>query len=229
MIDIGSIFRQMLPQQCLLCGALAGQPALCAECYADLPWQPDRCCPQCGLPEPGGEVCGACLKHPPAFDATVAVLSYRFPVDALLRRYKYHGLLPVADLLGGLLAQRAAGVSRPQMLIPMPLHPARLRERGFNQAVEIARGAAARLAIPLALQICRRTRSTPPQAGLKLRVRIKNLRGAFDCQADLSGKHVALVDDIMTSGASLDELARAARKAGAARVECWVIARTPLQ
>lgn len=229
MIDIGSFFKQLLPQQCLLCGATAGATALCAGCHADLPWQAAaQSCPRCCLPEPGGEVCGACLKHAPYFDATLSVLYYRFPADAMLRRYKYHGLLAVADLLGGLLAERAADIPHPEVLVPMPLYRQRLHERGFNQAAEIARIAAGKLGLALDLQACQRTRPTPPQAGLKLRERVKNMRGAFACDASLQGKHVALVDDIMTSGASLNELARTVKKAGAARVDCWVVARTRL-
>lgn len=202
---------------------------MCGGCHADLPWQDQaHACPRCGLPAPVGAVCGACLKHPPQFDATLAVLHYRFPADAMLRRYKYHGLLAVADLLGGLLAARAADIPRPDLLVPMPLYRQRLHERGFNQAAEIARVAAGKLGLALDLQACQRTRPTPPQAGLKLRERVKNMRGAFACNSSLQGKHVALVDDIMTSGASLNELARTVKDAGAARVECWVVARTPL-
>jgi ComF family protein len=230
LIDIGLKIKQFfLPQQCLLCGAAAGATALCAGCQADLLWQDQaHACPRCGLPGPNGEVCGACLKHPPLFDATLAVLYYRYPVDAMLRRYKYQGLLAVAELLGDLLATRATAAPRPDVLVPMPLYRQRLHERGFNQAAEIARVAAGKLGLELDLQACQRTRPTPPQAGLKLRERVKNMRGAFACSTRLQGKHVALVDDIMTSGASLNELARTVKQAGAVRVDCWVVARTRL-
>lgn len=171
-------------------------------------------------------MCGACLRHPPAFDAAQAALSYRFPVDAMLRRYKYSGLLAVADLIGGLLSVRTAHLTRPDLLIPMPLHPQRLQERGFNQATEIARGLSHRLIVPVASEACSRLRPTVPQAGLSLDERRKNLRGVFGCHLDLTGRHVVLVDDVMTTGASLDALARVVREAGASRVECWVAART---
>jgi ComF family protein len=227
LIDISSKFKQiLLPQQCVLCGASAGDIALCAACEADLPWLTSACCPVCALPSGTGDVCGACLKDPPAFDATLALLEYRFPVDAVLQRYKYSGFLAVAELAGSLLTQGISDATRPDILIPMPLHPFRLKERGFNQAMEIARVVAGKLDIPLDLKACSRTRPTKPQAGLPLTERKKNLRGVFACHAPLEGKHVALLDDVMTTGASLNELAKTVKDAGAARVECWVVART---
>lgn len=227
MIDIRSYFKQaLLPQNCLLCGGSATDLALCQHCLHDLPWHSATSCPLCALPTAGGERCGACLKHPPAFDATRAILEFQFPVSAILRRYKYSGFLAVADLMGTLLAEQRQGEPRPDVVIPMPLHPSRLKERGFNQAAEIARVVCARSGIPLELHACQRTRPTPPQAGLALQARRKNLRGAFECHRDLSGMRVALLDDVMTTGASLDELARCVKDAGAAHVECWVAART---
>lgn len=178
------------------------------------------------MPTLNAEVCGDCLKHSPMFDATHALLEYRFPVDKLLRRYKYSGFLVVANLMATLMSRRLAQHALPDLLIPMPLHPSRLKERGFNQAVEIARGLSSTLGIPMTLSACSRIKPTSPQAGLSLEDRRKNLRGVFMCDMDLSGKTVALLDDVMTTGASLDELARAVRKAGATRVECWVAART---
>jgi ComF family protein len=112
------------------------------------------------------------------------------------------------------------------MLVAMPLHPARLRQRGFNQSHEIAKALSRRLGIPLAAEACLRTRDTTPQASLPWKERTRNIRGAFACHGNVSGKRIAVVDDVMTTGASLDELARTLRRAGAARVEAWVVART---
>ncbi|OIQ86089.1 orotate phosphoribosyltransferase [mine drainage metagenome] len=226
MIDICSYFNHILPQDCLLCGDRAATMALCDSCHADLPWHDGPACPVCGLPGASTETCGACLKQAPAFDATRAVLDFRFPVDALLRHYKYGAFLPVAKLMGSLVAERLRDEPRPDLVIPMPLHPSRLQERGFNQATEIARVACAKMRIPLELHACSRTRPTPPQAGQPLHARRKNLRGAFSCQMDMSGQRVVLLDDVMTTGASLDELARCIKRSGAARVACWVVART---
>ncbi len=181
----------------------------------------------CASPTAGDAVCGACLKHPPAFERTLAAFSYAFPVNALLHAYKYGGELTLLDLLSEPLAARAIEHALPDLLIPMPLHPARLKERGFNQAREIAAALSRRLAVPLAAQACRRLRDTPPQASLKLKERAANLRGAFVCDLPMHGKHVALIDDVMTSGASLDALAQAVRRQGAAGVAAWVVARTP--
>jgi ComF family protein len=199
---------------------------LCAGCEQDLPWRSGNRCPVCALPSGTGDVCGLCLKTPPAFDATHAILDYRFPVNAVLQRYKYSGLLAISGLMGHLLARDLHDAPRPELIIPMPLHPTRLKERGFNQAIEIARIVAETLDIPLATQLCSRTRPTQPQTGLALKERRRNMRGVFSCHQNLEGKHVALLDDVMTTGASLDALARAVKDAGAARVDCWVVART---
>lgn len=115
---------------------------------------------------------------------------------------------------------------QPDIIVPMPLHLLRLRERGFNQAVEMARVLADCMHVPLGTNIAARIRPTEPQAALPLDQRAKNIRNAFACSTDIAGKHIALMDDVMTSGASLDELAKTLKKAGAARVECWVAART---
>lgn len=193
-----------------------------------MPLLPQARCPQCALPSPDGALCGHCLRRPPAFTRAVAVYGYAFPLDALVKHCKYGGALEVTDWFADRLAAELAGVPPPDLILPMPLHPARLAERGFNQAAEIARRLARSLEIPWSPEGCRRVRDTPPQAGLELKARRRNLRGAFACDLDLdlTGRRVALVDDVMTSGASLDELAKVVRKAGAAEVHAWVVART---
>jgi ComF family protein len=225
--------QTVLPQACLLCGARVAGALLCADCDADMPRLPRQRCPRCALPvaphageSAAGAVCGGCLRQPPAFDRTVAVYAYAFPLDALVRHCKYGGALHVTDWFADSLARELAGDPLPDLILPMPLHEARLRERGFNQAAEIARRLAPALGLPWRATGCRRLRDTPPQAGLDLAARRRNLRGAFQCDLDLQGKHVALLDDVMTSGASLDEFAKAARRAGAAQVSAWVVART---
>jgi ComF family protein len=218
--------RSRVSQPCLLCGARCHGGPLCPACLDDLPRLPEQRCPQCALPTPNGELCGACLKRPPAFERCRAVYVYAFPADALVQRLKYAAELTVAEFLAERLAREVAAHPLPDLILPMPLHPRRLGERGFNQAAEIGRGLSARLAVPMRTAACRRVRDTPAQAGLDLVERRRNLRGAFVCDADLQGLRVALLDDVMTSGASLNELARAARNAGAAAVEAWVVART---
>ena len=215
----------MIPPTCLLCGAASTRP-LCPGCHAELPWHRQPQCPQCATPTPGGQVCGACLRHPPAFDRTHAALAYAFPFDRLIPRLKYQGQLAIAPVLGECLLQAVEQAPAAAALIAMPLHPARIRERGFNHASEIARVLSRRLGVPLDRDSCQRVRDTPPQMALKYDARQRNVRGAFSCRDDVQGLHVAIVDDVMTTGTSLDELARTLRRAGAREVSCWVVART---
>lgn len=223
------IVQNLIAQPCVLCAARTRGGLLCPGCHADLPLLPQARCPQCALPSPGGLICGACLKKPPAFERSEAVYRYAFPLDVLIHQFKYAGAQSLADLfataLGDHLSNRSPGRPLPDLIVPMPLHPARLRERGYNQALEIARRLGQRLNLPTQLA-CTRQRDTPPQAGLDLKSRKRNLRGAFTCNQILAGKRIALLDDVMTSGSSLDELARVARSAGAIAVEAWVVART---
>ncbi len=226
-IDICTNFAQtLLPQACILCGASSGNHAACPACIADLPLHQHSACPVCALPTPQAEICGNCLQHPPFFDATISAFDYAFPADTLLRALKYRGHLQIAELVARCLAQKLIARSTPDLIIPMPLHPRRLQERGFNQAVEIARSLARILKTPLATDIALRVRVTSRQAGLPLNKRKRNIRGAFASAQELSGKRIAVVDDVMTSGASLDELAKTLKAAGAASVECWIAART---
>jgi ComF family protein len=172
--------------------------------------------------------CADCLKHPPAFDATLAALRYACPVDRLVQQLKFGGRqtfhrLASADFLAACML---AG-PRPQgdVIVPVPLSPSHLRERGFNQALEIARPLARALGLPLDTRHLVRERETLPQSRLPWRARRANVRRAFACTADCSGRAVIVVDDVMTSGATLDAVARALKDHGAARVVNWVAAR----
>jgi ComF family protein len=225
-LNIGSFFNRLFPRSCLLCGAGAGARLLCHGCHTDLPWHSQPQCPQCAAPTPDGQTCGVCLKHPPAFDRTHAALAYAFPLDRLIPRLKYHGQLAIAPALGACLARAVAASPRPDRLIAMPLHAKRIRERGFNHASEIAREVAKRLGLPLDATSCQRIRDTPPQMGLKHDARRRNVRGAFTASDKVRGLHIALIDDVMTTGTSLDELAATLKRAGAREVTCWVAART---
>ncbi|MRD72682.1 ComF family protein [Rhodocyclus tenuis] len=214
----------LLTQDCLLCGASSGAQVLCADCAGSLPALPPYLCPQCALPTLRGERCGRCLTRAPAFDATRAVLPYAFPVDALIQSFKYGHRLAPARYFGERLAERASGLCV-DLVIPLPLHETRLRQRGFNQALELARPLAAHHRWTLDAHSCTRIRATAPQATLTADERAGNLRQAFHCARDLSGLHIALVDDVLTSGASLHECARTLKLHGAARVTALVVAR----
>jgi len=216
----------MAPLSCLLCGAASNTQPLCPGCRDDLPWHCQPQCPRCAIPTPDGQVCGSCLKHPPAFDHTRTALTYAFPIDQMIPRLKYHGQLAIAPVLGACLAEAVEHAPRPDRLIAMPLHAKRIRERGFNHATEIARTVARQLALPLDLDSCQRVRDTPPQMGLKHGARRRNVRGAFSCSETVQGQRIAIIDDVMTTGTSLDELAATLKQAGAREVSCWVVART---
>ncbi len=213
-------------KSCLLCGAVTGGD-FCSACYRDLPQLPASHCPVCLWPVPTNEICGACLKKPPAFTRTLAALRYTFPADALIHALKYQTNLIIAPVLANLFITRLKTVTAmPDVIVPMPLHPIRLRERGFNQAMEIGRTIAKQTGIALLPDGCNRIKHTLPQTGLPWKERQKNIRRAFSCKIDVSGKHVAIVDDVMTTGATLNELAKVLRRQGASEISNWVIART---
>jgi ComF family protein len=224
-LNIRLLFERIAPHACLLCGVASGASRLCSGCTADLPLHTQPQCPQCALPTPDGERCGACLKRAPAFDFTLAACAYAFPVDRLIQALKYDSRLVAGVVLGQMLARAAQRVTLPDRLIAMPLHPVRIRERGFNHALEIGRVVATNLGVALDTQSCRRIRDTPPQVALAYAARRRNVRGAFVCETRLDGERVALIDDVMTTGSSLDELAATLKAAGASEVSCWVVAR----
>lgn len=179
--------------------------------------------------------CGRCLAHPPPFTTTIAAFAYAFPVDRLLQQLKYGGRLAFADWAAGELAAvviradaSSARAERPDCIVALPLAIRRQRERGFNQAREIAVRVARSLDLPL-LDALRRVAHGAPQATLPWAQRSANVRGAFNANERVSveGRSIALVDDVMTTGATLIEAAGALRRAGATRVECWAVARTP--
>lgn len=212
-----------LEQDCILCGAGSGDALLCGDCAHALPPLDTARCPVCALPVSGGSICGACLKSPPAFDATLAVWRYGFPLDKLVQSLKYEHRLALA----GFFAEAMLAHERPtgDLLLPLPLSPRRLAERGFNQAVEIARPLGRALGLPLEIDACRRTRETVPQASLPWKERRGNVRRCFECDVDLRGKSIIVVDDVMTTGATLDEFAATLKRHGATRVTNWVVAR----
>ena len=180
------------------------------------------------LAQAGGPVaCGACQRSTPGFDAATALLHYRPPADYLVQRFKFAGELALAPLLAGLLATKIAArpARLPGLLVPVPLHPSRLRERGFNQATELARVLGRRLGLSVNHRLCQRIKRTEPQSTLPVKQRHDNLRNAFTVSGRPAAGHIAIVDDVMTSGHTAGELARVLKQAGARRVEVWVIAR----
>ena len=221
-------------QSCLLCDeATDSSTPICVACERELPWLIDQC-DRCALPMPmSGLTCGACNRQPPAFNDVVAPWLYDFPVDALVTRFKHQGRWPLgrllAELLGDTLQHRFdEGLRRPDWLIPVPLAKKRLRQRGFNQAAMLANWLGARLNLPVDERVIRRVKETPSQQGLDAKARKRNLASAFairDATAIL-GKHLALIDDVLTTGSTAGVLAGLLLKAGARSVDVYCLART---
>ena len=246
----------LFPGICLLCGADTNRSMdLCIDCEKDLPAN-NRSCLRCSIPfntnclPPNhsvndhladdhqidnrlinSHVCGACIAHPPSFDRCLAPLRYEFPVSPLINRYKYQGHFcsgaVLADiLLAGLLRDQN---QKPDLIVPVPLHWQRQIFRGFNQSQWLSQYLGRRLSICVDAHLLKRCRSTPPQQGLKRTQRQKNLKGAFQVNRPVEGQHIALVDDVVTTGSTVSELSLLLKKAGAAKVEIWCLARTPLE
>ena len=213
--------RVLFGGSCFLCRGGADD-LICAECDADLPRLDFPLCPRCALASPGGALCGRCLSSAPAYDATRAALAYDFPADALVHALKFRSELALAPLLASLLRGKL-DVDGVDHVVPVPLSARRLRERGYNQSVEIARHLRKdRLDVGL----CERVRDVRPQIELPYDERQSNVRGAFRCTRALVGARIAVVDDVMTTGATLNEMARTLKAAGAVHVVNWVVART---
>lgn len=228
----GTVLRAVLPLHCLLCGAdgCDGRD-LCAGCHADLA-RNTLCCPRCAVPlESASPACGVCLKREPPFAAAWAPFRYEHPLNLLEARFKFHGDLAAGRVLAGFMidaARTLPAAEKPQMLLCVPLHRDRLRERGYNQALELMRPLAIALDIAFDGSALERSRSTLAQTGLDAVQRRRNLRGAFVLRAGTTlPAHVAIVDDVMTTGTTLRECALALRRAGVARVDVWALARAP--
>jgi ComF family protein len=214
-------------EDCVLCLDAPRDGMLCEACAADLS-RSGAACPRCALPLPAAQgPCAACRRQRFAFDRAIACFDYRFPLDRLVQRFKYAGDLALGRRLARSLVEIAGREPRPDALVVPPLSPARLRGRGFNQALEIAREVGGRLRVRVAPELLARRRETPAQAGLGRRARLDNLRGAFACTRPLDGARLAIVDDVLTTGATADTIARVLKSAGADSVAVWALARAP--
>lgn len=222
----------LYPPTCVLCQATKLQGIdICDACMGDLP-RAQHACRQCASPLPSGnlDLCGSCQMNPPDFDATVAPFYYAPPISHLLARLKFQGKLVYARVLGSLAAEAIieSDIELPECVIPVPLHAKRLRERGFNQSQELARYIARRLDVPVVNGIVERTKNTRPQMKLDAKERRKNMRNAFRLKSANHWQHVAIVDDVMTTGNTVGELARTLKAAGVQHVDVWTVARTTI-
>lgn len=223
--------RRALPGRCAFClSPRGGELPWCDACFATLPWNLSAC-PRCAEPQAGwleARPCGRCLRHPPGFDRARAPLRYEGELAGLVQRFKFHASPRAGAVLLELFEAALPQAARrwPEALMAVPLHARRARQRGFDQGEWLARRLARRLEIPLLR--AERLRDTSTQRGLDRRERRTNLRGALRVSGELP-RRVALVDDVMTTGATLDALATACRRAGAGEIEAWAMARTPLE
>lgn len=245
--------RWLLPYHCVVCHHFSDQARdLCFDCQASLPYLA-HCCECCAIPLPAGKYCGQCLQKPPYFNHTTALFGYQPPINQWITQLKFHRNLQYTRLLSELFIEKhferpqatkdqkrpKNGKShppdcslsgekqrkKPELIIPVPLHIKRLRHRGFNQALELARPIAKLLDIPIEKHCCQRTRHTQAQSSIPAKQRRHNLKNAFQ----FNGKaphHVAIIDDVMTTGHTVNELSHALRLAGSEYIEIWTIART---
>nr|WP_305891696.1 ComF family protein [Methylomonas sp. WSC-6] len=224
------IQNKCLPPRCMFCGRPGfDEMDLCRDCFYDLA-RNHNCCYRCAehfeIPIQSPQLCGRCLKKTPSFDETHAPFLYDDGLRFLITRLKFNRQFKHARLLGTLLARHLAeNVELPECIIPVPLHSNRYRERGFNQSIEIARHLSNQLALPLDLNSCTRNRDTAHQTGLPAKQRGKNMRHAFSVSRPPAYRHIAIVDDVMTTGATVAALASALKEQGVNRVDIWVCAR----
>lgn len=222
-----SIRSLAFPPVCVLCGDVgAGNRDLCAHCVALLPLN-KQYCPHCALPLPTSIVCGQCQQTEPAFDQVFAPYQYADPVRLLIHQFKLTARLDVGRLLAQLMIEQLHNIvnDSPDVIVPIPLHHTKLKKRGFNQSLELSRFIAASMDVAINHRDCRRMLDTPNQSGLSGHARRKNMRGAFSIDRSFSAQHVAIVDDVMTTGSTANELAKALKKSGVAQVSVWVVAR----
>lgn len=216
------------PERCAFCGSADSVDGACNGCRDELPWN-TVCCPGCAQPLPAAALCAKCLQRPRSFDSAWTAFVHLDPVRRGIHRFKFAAAFDQGRLLGRLMAHRLKqrGAPMPDLVIPVPIPRRKLLTRGFNQTQELARALRHVMKLNLASDAVRLQRTPQEQIGQTAAQRRRNLRGAFQVERDLSGLHVALLDDVMTTGATLDALAGAARKAGAAKIEAWALARAP--
>lgn len=220
--------RLLLPYCCLLCEtSISENYLLCQECQALLTDNLSRC-QQCAYPC-NGDYCGQCLKQPPAFDQTHTLGSYEYSLRLLLSQLKFYERLAVSKALGRLMAESFKALERPECLIPIPLHRTRLRKRGYNQALELAKVIHQQLDIPLDYQNYHRHKATAPQATLAAKHRKKNVTNAFSVKHPIAYQHVAIIDDVITTGETANAFAKLLKQHGVQKVQLWCAARTQIE
>lgn len=240
-----TVYHKIFPPQCVFCRMRSGDNRqVCEGCEDDLPWI-KQACKCCGRDTAAGDVvqaldqdvghsgdslmCGVCLKRRPPYYVALSCFRYSRPIDQSISAFKYFHRFVYRQVLVGYLIERIArhyeADTFPEVMLPVPLHRTRLRERGFNQALELARPIRKVFGIPIDIKSCQRVRPTKPQSHIPSNKRHPNVRGAFDVTLQQPYRHVAIVDDVVTTGATVSELSKALKKAGVKRVDVWSVAK----
>lgn len=230
--------KGLIPSYCSLCQYPSFQHFLCKACYQDLPWIQNACI-TCASEftnqheQNQGMMCGACLQTPPPYDKCVALFSYQPPVSQLILALKFHRKLAYGRLLAEILAEKANEYYnkhlKPDLIIPMPLHPNRLKERGYNQALELAKPLAKKIDITLSTDLCSRIVDTQTQSSMIANNRRNNVKQAFAVHASLKNKHILIIDDVITTGSTVCALSQQLQLVGAKTIDVWCCARTSLK
>ncbi len=223
--QISRLYSNLLPIQCLLCGVHCKTQHLCTDCIEDFP-KLGHCCPHCATPLSTNHACGHCLSHPPEQTNTVSIFSYHNPIDRLITDFKYNDKLYLTDIFANAILEKVKHRVLPDLLIPIPLHHRRLKQRGYNQSLELAKSLSKKLDIPIGNNILLRSRDTAPQASLPYEQRKRNMRRAFKLQQTSLPQHVAIIDDVLTTGHTANAAAKILRQEGVSTIELWTIART---
>jgi len=228
MFDIKNNVFHSIQQSCILCGARNYKDyCICEDCLKDLPFI-NNGCEICGIPvDNSTNICGKCITTPPTFQSTISLLNYDPPVDYLVKNLKYRNQTVIAELIGKLIGEKISHrqQKKPDCIIPIPLHPNRLKKRGFNQALEIARPISRKLRIPINTNAFSRIIDTKPQFELNASDRTKNLKNAFQQNHKINVKHVAIIDDVMTTGSTVDAFSNLLIESGINKIEVWTGAR----
>lgn len=219
------LYSKLMPIPCRLCGTMSQQQVICQSCLHDLPTL-TAACPRCALPMTNTYLCGSCLRQPPEQDASFSLFPYREPIKRLIADFKYHDKLYLAGLFARLMRNKLNTQCLPDLLIPIPLHPNRLRQRGYNQSSELAKSLSTLLGIPSSNDYLIRAIDTKSQASIPFKERKKNIQHAFQLIASNLPAHIALIDDVLTTGHTANAAAKVLRKAGVTKIEVWTVART---
>ena len=221
----GQLYSKLMPIPCLLCGSSNNGICLCQACSEQLPLLGNVCL-RCALPLQRSGICGQCLNNPPEQESSFSLFLYQPPIDRLIANLKYHDQLALILFFAGQMAKHLKKRPLPQLLLPIPLHPRRLRDRGYNQSLELAKYLSQHLTIPVRHDVLLRIRDTPPQTSLPLSERKNNMKHAFQLNNTDIPTHIALIDDVLTTGHTANIAAKVLRQAGVNNIEVWTIART---